>query len=71
MVSDHQTGIGESKMLTRLPLELLDEYADENIERQLGRPQPFHAYTDQALEQLAQSIKEHGVIDPITVRPCE
>lgn len=54
-----------------LPVASLVEYKDENFEKLTGRPQPFRAYTQEDLEALAKSISEHGVIDPITVRPFE
>ena len=57
--------------LVILPLAKLVEYKDENFERTTGRPQPFRTYSQEDLESLAKSIAEHGVIDPITVRPFE
>ena len=55
--------------LVILPLAKLVEYKDDNFERTTGRPQPFRTYSQEDLESLAKSIAEHGVIDPITVRP--
>ncbi len=52
-----------------LPLDRLVEYQDESFEKIAGRPQPFHCYSSEELQSLAQSISEHGVINPITVRP--
>ena len=57
--------------LFMLPLAKLVEYKDEDFERATGRPQPFRTYSQEDLESLAKSIAEHGVIDPITVRPFE
>ena len=57
--------------LVMLPLAKLVEYKDEDFERATGRPQPFRTYSQEDLESLAKSIAEHGVIDPITVRPFE
>lgn len=54
-----------------IPMSLLVEYNDKQFESLTGRPQPFHAYSDEALMALAQSISEQGVINPITVRPNE
>ena len=54
-----------------LPLAKLVEYKDENFEKTTGQPQPFRTYSQEELESLAKSIAEHGVIDPITVRPFE
>ena len=31
--------------------------------------QPRHAFDEEALEDLAQSIREHGILQPLTVRP--
>lgn len=52
-----------------LPLEQLVEYKDETFEKITGRPQPFHPYSPEEMQALSKSIAEHGVIDPITVRP--
>ena len=57
--------------LIMLPLAKLVEYKDEDFERATGRPQPFRTYSQEDLESLAKSIAEHGVIDPITVRPFD
>lgn len=57
--------------LIMLPLAKLVEYKDEDFERSTGRPQPFRTYSQEDLESLAKSIAEHGVIDPITVRPFD
>ena len=61
--------IGSAKNITMLPLEQLVEYRDEAFESITGHPQPFRPYESDALASLAKSIAEHGVIDPITVRP--
>ena len=65
--SERQTG----QSIVILPLAKLVEYKDEDFERATGRPQPFRTYSQEDLESLAKSIAEHGVIDPITVRPFE
>jgi ParB family chromosome partitioning protein len=36
---------------------------------QAGQYQPRHQFGDEAIEELAQSIKEQGVLQPILVRP--
>lgn len=59
---------GKLKVVS-LPIEKLVEYKDENFEKITGRPQPFRAYSEDDLKTLASSIAEHGIIDPITVRP--
>ncbi len=61
----------KGKDIVMLPMEMLEEYKDENFESITGRPQPFHAYSREDLEALAKSIAEQGVINPITVRPIE
>ena len=47
----------------------LIEYADKKFSRLSGRDQPFLAYTDEALEELVQSISLNGIINPLIVRP--
>ena len=65
--SERQSG----QSIVMLPLAKLVEYKDENFEKTTGQPQPFQTYSQEDLESLAKSIAEHGVIDPITVRPFE
>ena len=60
-----------AQRIVMLPLATLVEYKDEQFEKTTGRPQPFRTYSQEDLESLAKSIAEHGVIDPITVRPFE
>lgn len=60
-----------SGRIVMLPLEQLVEYRDEMFEKITGRPQPFHAYSQEDMLALAKSIEAHGVIDPITVRPID
>lgn len=50
--------------LMQLPLTILDPWQSADGERQ-----PFKAYTDAKLQELAESIKQHGVIEAICVRP--
>lgn len=69
IVASTRTPITEKDKIVLLPLGKTVEYTDENFERITGRPQPFKAYNDERLDSLAKSIAEHGVIDPITVRP--
>ena len=61
--------VTDKDKIVLLPLIKTVEYTDENFESITGRPQPFKAYGDERLDSLAKSIAEHGVIDPITVRP--
>lgn len=58
-----------SSKIFMLPLEQLVEYKDEAFEKITGRPQPFQPYSQDRIQALSKSISEHGVIDPITVRP--
>ncbi|AEJ07483.1 chromosome partitioning protein ParB [Stutzerimonas stutzeri] len=51
----------DTRELQQLPLELV----------QRGKYQPRRDMDPQALEELAQSIKNHGVMQPIVVRPVE
>ncbi len=30
---------------------------------------PFHMYTEEKMAEMVESVKEHGVISPILVRP--
>ena len=48
----------------QLPLTILDPWQGADGERQ-----PFKAYTDAKLQELAESIKQHGVIEAVCVRP--
>lgn len=67
-----------------IPTELLDESFDPTAEQdeqvsdlrqiklseiQADPDQPRHAFDDERLQELAQSIAEHGVLQPIVVRP--
>ena len=51
----------DTRELQQLPLELV----------QRGKYQPRRDMDPQALEELAQSIRNHGVMQPIVVRPVE
>ena len=44
-----------------IPLELIDDFPDH----------PFKVRMDEDMEQLVQSIKERGIITPVTMRPKE
>lgn len=57
--------------IVNLPLDKLVDYADDEFEKITGRPQPFHLYDKNDLQSLARSINEHGVMQPIIVRPME
>ena len=49
--------------LTQLPLDILDAWQGAN-----GEHQPFRLYSEEKLNELAESIRQHGVIEPICVR---
>ena len=55
--------------IVMLPLGQLVEYQDEVFERLTGQPQPFRPYDREELVSLSKSIAEHGVLDPIIVKP--
>lgn len=57
-------GTAPTSQQTTLPLSILDSWKDNT-----GKPQPFKPYSRRRLEKLADSIRENGVIEPITVRP--
>ena len=50
--------------LVNIPLDVLDPWTDEN-----GNPQPFRAYTPAQMADLAENIRQNGVITAIRVRP--
>lgn len=63
-VTSGETGVNESKMdktLQHLPVE--------RIER--GRYQPRSDFNEEALQELADSIKAQGVVQPVVVRPIQ
>lgn len=55
--------LAESKLpkIYDIPLELIDEFPDH----------PFKVKLDEDMDQLVESIKERGLITPITLRPKE
>lgn len=55
----------------KLPCEKLMEYEDKEFQKITGQPQPFRAYNKEKFESLVTSVAEHGVIEPIIVRPRE
>lgn len=44
-----------------IPLDLIDDFPDH----------PFHVRMDEDMEQLVQSIRDHGIITPVKLRPKE
>lgn len=57
-------GIPAGARLLQVPLDLLDPWTDA-----AGNTQPFRSYTPAELEDLADNIRQNGVITPIHVRP--
>lgn len=56
---------------TMLPCDALIEYEDHNFQSITGRPQPFKEYGQKEMDELIESVKEHGVLQEITVLPLE
>lgn len=56
-------GIAPRMQLMQLPLHILDPWQGAN-----GQPQPFKPYTPEKLTELAESIRQNGVIEAISVR---
>lgn len=54
--------------ITEISTKQLCEFSDKQILRLSGRPQPFLEYSPETLYELVESIKEHGIINPVTVR---
>jgi len=65
-------GRGLDALIPQLPAPGGRSVQEIGIENVLPNPyQPRHAFNDEALTDLAQSIKQHGVIQPLTVRRTE
>lgn len=58
-ISDIVTATPKKQEPPKLPLHSLRKYKDH----------PFKAYTGDKLNELVESIKEHGILTPILVRP--
>lgn len=57
--------------ITEISTKQLCEFSDKQILRLSGRPQPFLEYSPETLYELVESIKEHGIINPVTVREAK
>lgn len=57
-VADAGEEDGKDQLLFHIPLEKIEPNPD----------QPRHQFDDASLQELAQSIKNHGIIQPITIR---
>lgn len=51
-----------------ISVKSLVEYTDKKFSRLSGRDQPFLPYTDDALDELQQSISLNGIINPLVVK---
>ena len=69
IIENRDVEISNKAKIKNIPMEFLIEYKDEQFESLTGRPQPFNAYSQEDLQNLAKSIYDQGVINPITVRP--
>ncbi len=67
--ADNMQPAGENQEAEASGDQLLQELALEDLQR--GRYQPRRDLEPQALEDLANSIKSQGVMQPIVVRPIE
>ena len=52
--------------LIQAPLELLEPWSDA-----AGNMQPFRSYSAAELEDLADNIRQHGIITPLRLRPMD
>lgn len=66
-VSPHNSA-SATKLVMLNPDDLI-EFKDSEFFKATGRPQPWKEHTKEDLESLAKSISEHGVLEPIIVRP--
>lgn len=57
-------GAAPHVQLIQIPLDMLDPWQGKN-----GEPQPFRSYSSEKLQELAESIQAHGVLEAIHVRP--
>jgi ParB family chromosome partitioning protein len=58
---DKEIREGRLPKIYDIPIELIDEFPDH----------PFKVKMDEDMDQLVESIKERGLITPITLRPKE
>jgi ParB family chromosome partitioning protein len=55
------TMLSQENQVKQIPLEMLQAYSNHK----------FKLYDGERLEDMVQSIKEHGVLTPIIVRPVD
>ena len=49
----------------KIPLDLIDPWRDSED----ASPQPFHLYPEEKLRELADNLKENGLLEPVILRP--
>lgn len=59
-----QLGMASPMQLTQLPMHILDPWEGTD-----GTAQPFKPYSQEKLNEMAESIRKNGVIEAICVRP--
>ncbi|HCL00580.1 MAG TPA: DNA-binding protein, partial [Candidatus Marinimicrobia bacterium] len=67
-------GKGLSAIIPEFPqdIDLVNQIAEIDVEKISANPhQPRKEFNPQAMEKLKQSIKENGIIQPITVRQLD
>jgi ParB family chromosome partitioning protein len=65
LIPDFEMGVPETEAVSQGSIELL---IDEIVP---NRQQPRKNFDDEKLEELVQSIKENGILQPIVVQKCE
>lgn len=67
---EHLLGdLGNEVLQNNQPVEALRQISIDNI--QPGRYQPRKKFDEDALQELSLSIKEHGVLQPLVIRPLK
>ncbi len=54
-----------------IPADQMVEYTDDEFLEIAGRPQPFHEYDEAKLNEMAESILKHGILEPVILRPID
>lgn len=58
------TGNEGKKIIREIPVDQIDPWTDAE-----GNQQPFRLYTAEKLKDMAENIKENGILNPCMVRP--
>jgi ParB family chromosome partitioning protein len=62
-------GRGLDALFTKVDVEKEDVISEANVEELRPNPyQPRKHFDDQAIQELSESIKQHGVVQPLIVR---